>query len=146
MKLFPHKAISLDKFGKIEDLEQLESWLNTQDQRMTRVIAARAALRSLPVALARADLSLEVKVHSLRTLLISVLLGTKTILDGKEFQKIALKLAFSKHAQSMTTDQLIVPNLPPLMGLPTPLLMDTPAMQETQFPTARLTKCVKAQL
>lgn len=36
------------EFEKIENLDQLERWLTTQDIRMSRTIAARAALRALP--------------------------------------------------------------------------------------------------
>jgi hypothetical protein len=45
----------LADFGKIEDLEELESWLETQDQRVSRTIAARASLRSLPVLMETMD-------------------------------------------------------------------------------------------
>ncbi|NRB19575.1 MAG: hypothetical protein HRU33_18940 [Rhodobacteraceae bacterium] len=45
----------MDDFDKIEDMDQLESWLQTQDPRMSRAIAARASLRSLPVAMAEVD-------------------------------------------------------------------------------------------
>ncbi|WP_139792632.1 hypothetical protein [Pseudophaeobacter leonis] len=40
------------EFEKITDLKQLESWLTTQDPRMSRAIAARAALRALPALMA----------------------------------------------------------------------------------------------
>lgn len=42
-------------FNKIEDLDQLESWLETQDPGINRAIAARASLRSLPSAMAVLD-------------------------------------------------------------------------------------------
>ncbi|WP_164860829.1 hypothetical protein [Parasedimentitalea marina] len=42
-------------FDEIEDLGQLESWLKTQDPRMSRAIAARAVLRSLPAAMRVVD-------------------------------------------------------------------------------------------
>ena len=40
-------------------MEQLEGWLKTQDVRMHQAIAARASMRSLPVAMASADQNFE---------------------------------------------------------------------------------------
>jgi len=47
------------EFEKIEDFEQLENLLKTQDVRMRRMIAARASLRSLPGAMAEVDQKVE---------------------------------------------------------------------------------------
>lgn len=46
-------------FDKIENLEQLQGWLKTQDPRMSRAIAARVSLRSLPAAMAIVDQNFE---------------------------------------------------------------------------------------
>ncbi|SNR63065.1 hypothetical protein [Puniceibacterium sediminis] len=43
------------EFQKIENDEQLEAWLKTQDLQMIRMIAARASLRRLPAAMAEVD-------------------------------------------------------------------------------------------
>jgi hypothetical protein len=45
----------LEDFDKILDLERLESLLQTQDQRASRAIAARASLRSLPILMQTMD-------------------------------------------------------------------------------------------
>ncbi|KMK68292.1 hypothetical protein [Puniceibacterium sp. IMCC21224] len=43
------------EFEKIEDREQLANWLKNQDMRMSRMIAARSSLRSLPAVMAVVD-------------------------------------------------------------------------------------------
>jgi hypothetical protein len=47
--------LSLADADKIEDLNQLKTWLKTQDVRVTHALAARSTLRSLPILMAEAD-------------------------------------------------------------------------------------------
>lgn len=79
---------------KIEDLEQLEAWLRTQDVRISRAIATRAALRALPVLMAhRVQIASKTRGASLllsrlRATLISGVASTCS-LDMKRMQNSA---------------------------------------------------------
>lgn len=79
---------------KIQNLDQLETWLRTQDVRISRAIAARAALRALPVLMAhRVQIASKTRGASLllsrlRATLISGVASTCS-LDMKRMQNSA---------------------------------------------------------
>ena len=81
--------------GKIEDLGQLKTWLQTQDVRISRAIAARASLRSLPALMAVSDQIInktagaELLLAGLRATLISGVASTCPTPDMKRIEDAA---------------------------------------------------------
>lgn len=82
--------------GKIKDLGQLKTWLQTQDVRISRAIAARASLRSLPALMAVSDQIIdtttgaELLLAGLRATLISGVASTCPPRDMKHIETAAV--------------------------------------------------------
>ncbi|MEQ3677056.1 hypothetical protein [Pseudophaeobacter sp.] len=91
---------------KIVDLDQLETWLQTQDVRISRAIAARASLRSLPTLMAVSDQIInktagaELLLAGLRATLISGVASTCPTPDMKRIEAAARSAALSSAARS----------------------------------------------
>ena len=97
------------EFDKIEDLDQVEAWLETQDVRISRAIAARAALRSLPALMEVVDQTFNktpgasLLLSGLRATLISGGASTCPPPDMKRIRSAALS-ARSAHSAAHSAD------------------------------------------
>ncbi|WP_297340876.1 hypothetical protein [Pseudophaeobacter sp.] len=93
---------------KIVDLDQLETWLQTQDVRISRAIAARASLRSLPALMTVSDQIInktagaELLLAGLRATLISGVASACATPDMKRIEAAALSAGNAAHSAALS--------------------------------------------